>query len=60
MTEMGRIYVDIPLDIIYTKLLFYSFLMGTFDDILILVCILSQNKNAFKKQNIEANSMQFF
>jgi hypothetical protein len=55
LTKLGRIYVDIPLDIIYSKMLIFSLLMGTFEDTLILVCILSQNKNAFRKYQIERN-----
>lgn len=35
-------------------------LMGTFSDILILVCILSQNKNAFRKSTIERYPLDFF
>lgn len=35
-------------------------LMGTFEDILILVCIISQNKNAFKKSAIDKNPMEYF
>ena len=59
LTKLGRIYVDIPLDIIYSKMLVFSMLMGTYEDILILVCILSQNKNAFKKSAVERHPLQF-
>lgn len=60
MTSLGRIYVDIPLDIIYSKMLIFSFLMGTFDDIVILVCLLSQNKSAFKRIQVEKYFLDFF
>ena len=50
--KFRRIYVDIPLDILYSKMLVFSMMMGTYEDILILVCILSQNKNAFRKSTI--------
>jgi HrpA-like RNA helicase len=60
LTKLGRIYVDIPLDIIYCKMLIFSMLMGTYEDILILVCILSQNKNAFRKSTIEKRPLDFF
>lgn len=60
LTKLGRIYVDIPLDIIYCKMLLFSMLMGTFDDILILVCILSQNKNVFRKNAIERHPLDYF
>ena len=35
-------------------------LMGTYEDILILVCILSQNKNAFRKSAIQRNPLNYF
>lgn len=34
-------------------------LMGTYDDILILICIISQNKNSFKKYAIERNPLEY-
>ena len=60
LTKLGRIYVDIPLDIIYCKMLVFSMLMGTFNDVIILVCLISQNKNAFKKSSIERNPLDYF
>lgn len=60
LTNLGRLYVDLPIDITYSKMLIMSILFGTFDDIIILVSILSQNKNPFKKQNIEKNYLKYF
>ena len=57
---MGRIYVDIPLDIIYSRMLIFSLLMGTYEDILILVCIISQNKNPFRKNIVEKYPLDYF
>lgn len=34
-------------------------IMGTYEDILVLVCILSQNKNAFRKNAIEKFPLEF-
>lgn len=52
LTNLGRLYIDIPIDITYCKLLVMSQLFGTFDDIVILVSILSQSKNAIRKGTI--------
>lgn len=41
-------------------MLVFSLLMGTFEDIIILVCILSQNKNAFRRSAIEKNPLEYF
>ncbi len=60
LTELGRFYIDIPIDITYCKLLVVSLLMGTFDDIIILVSILSQSKNAVRKGNIDRNYAAFY
>ena len=60
MTKLGRIYIDIPLDIIYSKMVLFSLVMGTFDDIVILVCLLSQNKSAFRKTSIERHFLDFY
>ena len=34
--------------------------MGTFEDIVILVCLLSQNKNAFKKMFVERYFLDYY
>ena len=60
MTSLGRIYVDVPLDIIYSKMILFSLLMGTFEDIVILVCMLSQNKNAFRKLFVERYFLDYY
>lgn len=60
LTELGRFYIDIPIDITYCKLLVISLLMGTFEDMIILVSILSQSKNAIRKGNIDKNYTTFF
>jgi HrpA-like RNA helicase len=52
MTKLGRLYIDIPIDITYCKLLVMSKLFGHYDDILILVSILSQSKAAIRKSSI--------
>ena len=57
---MGRLYIDLPIDISYSRMLIISLLFGTYEDILILVSILSQNKNPFKKNSIERNYLQYY
>lgn len=34
--------------------------MGTFDDIVILVCLLSQGKNAFRKIHVEKFFLEYY
>jgi hypothetical protein len=41
-------------------MLIISMLFGTYEDILILVSILSQNKNPFKKKEIDRNFVQYY
>ena len=60
LTKAGRIYVDIPVDILYCKMLIFSILMGTYEDILTLICVLSQSKNAFRKSAIERFPLEYF
>lgn len=60
ITDLGRLYIDIPIDITYCKLLIISLLFGTFEDILIIVSILSQSKNAIRKGNIDRNYVKFY
>ena len=52
MTDLGRLYIDLPVDIIYSRMLILSMILGTFDDIIILVTLLQQAKNPFKKQGL--------
>jgi len=52
MTKLGRLYIDVPIDITYCKLLVMSKLFGNYDDMLILTAILSQSKSAIRKGNI--------
>lgn len=60
MTQLGRFYIDIPIDITYCKLLVVSLLLGTFDDIVTLVAILSQSKNSIRKGNIDRNYTSYY
>jgi HrpA-like RNA helicase len=52
LTDLGRLYIDLPVDIIYSRMLILSMILGTFDDIIILVTLLQQAKNPFKKQGL--------
>ncbi len=49
LTELGRFYVDIPIDIVYAKMLILSVLFGVYNEVLKLVAILSQHRNPFRK-----------
>jgi HrpA-like RNA helicase len=60
LTALGRFYIDIPIDITYCKLLVASLLFDTFEDVLILVAILSQSKNAVRKGNIDRKYAAFY
>ena len=60
LTDLGRFYIDIPIDITYCKLLVASLLFDTFEDVLILVAILSQSKNAVRKANIDRKYVAFY
>ena len=60
LTQLGRFYIDVPIDITYCKLLVLSRLFGTFEDVIILVSILSQSKNAIRRGNIERNYVRYF
>ena len=60
LTPLGRLYIDLPIDISYSRMLIISLLFGTFEDILILVSLLSQNKNPFRKNSIERNYMEYY
>ena len=53
-------YVDLPIDISYAKLLMVSIMMGTFYDALALVAILSQNKNPVHRREIENGFFTYF
>jgi HrpA-like RNA helicase len=59
LTNLGRLYVDLPIDITYCKLLVLSRLFGTYDDILILVSVLSQSKSPVRRHTIEKNSLKY-
>ena len=60
LTNLGRFYVDIPIDITYSKMLVVSQLFGTFYDMLTLVSILSQSKNAIRRGTIEKYYSAFY
>ena len=60
LTNLGRFYVDIPIDITYSKMLVVSQLFGTFYDMLTLVSILSQSKNAIRRGTIERWYDEFY
>ena len=60
LTKLGRLYNDIPIDIVYCKLLVVSQLFGTYNDMLTLVCILSQSKNAIRRGSIEKQYSEFY
>ena len=60
LTNLGRFYVDIPIDITYSKMLVVSQLFGTFYDMLTLVSILSQSKNAIRRGTIEKKYTDFY
>ena len=44
--------MDIPIDIAYCKLLVIAQMFGTYDDMVILVSILSQSKNAIRRNKV--------
>lgn len=49
LTELGRFYVDVPIDIIYAKLLMLSVLFGIYEEVLKLVAVLSQHRSPFRR-----------
>ena len=60
MTNLGRLYIDIPIDIAYCKLLVVSQLFGTYNDMLNLVSILSQSKNVIRRGTIDRNYKNYY
>jgi HrpA-like RNA helicase len=60
LTKLGRLYVDVPIDITYCKLLVISQLFGTYEDILTLVSILSQSKNILRRYNIDKKYTSYY
>jgi HrpA-like RNA helicase len=60
LTDLGRLYIDLPVDIIYSRMLILSMILGTFDDIIILVTLLQQAKNPFRKQGLERKYMEYW
>lgn len=60
LTSLGRLYVDVPIDITYTKLLVVSQLFGTYYDVIWLVSILSQAKNPIRRGTINRNYNRYY
>lgn len=60
MTNLGRLYIDIPIDITYCKLLVISQIFGTYYDMLDLVSILSQTKNVIRRASIDRNYKVYY
>lgn len=60
LTDLGRLYIDLPVDIIYSRMLIVSLMFGTFDDIIILVTLLQQAKNPYRKQGIEKKYIDYW
>lgn len=60
LTELGRFYVDLPIDIVYAKMLILSVLFGVYDEVLKLVAILSQNRSPFRKDTQNNRALEYW
>lgn len=60
ITDLGRLYLDLPVDVIYARLLIISLLLGTFDDMLILVSILQQSRSPFKRAGVQKRFIDYW
>lgn len=49
LTQLGRFYVDLPIDIVYSRMIILSIIFGVYDQMLVLVAILSQHKIPFRR-----------
>ena len=64
ITNIGRIYADLPISLKYTKLILIFYAFNKIDYAITIVSILYQNKKLFKTNEIERNelydSLNFF
>jgi hypothetical protein len=53
LTELGIVYSEMPIDIKYSRLIMLGYAFGMLDPAIVTACVLTHEKNIFRKPNAE-------